>query len=109
MGEIIGLFVVLIIFLIAAIFLSFGKGAFLIAGYNMMSKNEKQKYDEVALCKFVGKIMYGTSFCLLLFILSEIYQNTILLIIGIVLTIFFSIFGIIYMNTGIRFKKNEQS
>ncbi|WP_421616750.1 DUF3784 domain-containing protein [Brevibacillus sp. TJ4] len=55
-------FVILIPFLILAIFLSKGKGASLLAGYNTMSDNKKAEYDEVALCKFMGKIMYGISF-----------------------------------------------
>ncbi|PID23166.1 hypothetical protein CSV61_01530 [Sporosarcina sp. P3] len=39
-----------------------GKGAMIIAGYNTMSPVEKEKYDEVALCKFMGKMMFALSF-----------------------------------------------
>lgn len=32
----------------------FGKGSWLIAGYNTASKKEKEKYDEKKLCRAVG-------------------------------------------------------
>lgn len=38
---------------------SLGKGAFLIAGYNTAPKREKEKYDEKALCRFMGKLMFA--------------------------------------------------
>ncbi|WP_346200295.1 DUF3784 domain-containing protein [Caldifermentibacillus hisashii] len=44
---------------IFAIILSRGKGGFLLAGYNNLPESEKEQYDEVALCKFMGKMMYG--------------------------------------------------
>ena len=60
-GAIINL-VILIPFLVAAVIFSKGKGASLIAGYNTMPPQEKRQYDEVAMCKFMGKIMYGICF-----------------------------------------------
>lgn len=41
-------------FLIIGVFLFFGKGKWLVAGYNSMSKEERKKYDEKKLCKAVG-------------------------------------------------------
>ncbi|MGE8035570.1 DUF3784 domain-containing protein [Lysinibacillus sp. NPDC093692] len=38
--------IITILILIFAIVLSQGKGAFLLAGYNMMSDSEKEKYAE---------------------------------------------------------------
>lgn len=55
----IGLFVVL-----GIVFIN-GKGSFLIAGYNTAPPEEKEKYDEVALCKFMGKMMFVISFIML--------------------------------------------
>lgn len=46
-------------FLIFALVLSSGKGAALLAGYNTLSEEDKANYDEPALCRFMGKIMYG--------------------------------------------------
>ncbi|WP_226666214.1 DUF3784 domain-containing protein [Metabacillus litoralis] len=99
-------FIILIPFLIFAVILSKGKGAFLLAGYNTMSESEKAEYDEVALCKFMGKIMFGVSFCILLFAFSDIVENQVLFMIALILLISIIIFALIYTNTKNRFKKN---
>lgn len=46
-----------IICLIIAVLLFSGRGAFLIAGYNMASKAEKMKYNEKKLCRVIGSGM----------------------------------------------------
>ena len=92
-------------FLIFAIILSKGKGASLLAGYNTMPDSEKAQYDEVAMCKFMGKIMYGISFSILLFGLSELLENQAIFIIGLILFLSLIIFALVYSNTGDRFKK----
>lgn len=97
--------VILIPMLVFAIVLSRGKGASLLAGYNTMSESKKETYDEVALCKFMGKIMYGISFSLLLIAFSEISGYSFLFIVGFVLLVFFIIFAGVYTNTKNRFKK----
>ncbi|WP_431030223.1 DUF3784 domain-containing protein [Lysinibacillus sp. LZ02] len=97
--------IILILFLIFAIVLSKGKGAFLIAGYNTLPKSEKAKYDEVALAKFMGKVMYGYCFSIMLWGLSELINQQWLFIVGLVLFIALTIFTIVYGNTGNRFKK----
>lgn len=99
--------IILIPFLIFAIVLSREKGAFLIAGYNTLSAQEKAKYDEEALCKFMGKIMYGISFSILLWGLSDLLEILVLFIIGLALFLILIIFALVYMNTGERFKKNR--
>ncbi|SDD31762.1 protein of unknown function [Exiguobacterium indicum] len=97
--------VILIPMLVFAIVLSRGKGASLLAGYNTMSESKKETYDEVALCKFMGKIMYGISFSLLLIAFSEISGYSFLFIVGFVLLVFFIIFAGVFTNTKNRFKK----
>lgn len=92
-------------FFIFAITLSKGKGASLLAGYNTMPDSEKAQYDEVAMCKFMGKIMYGISFSLLLFALSELLANQVIFIIGLILFLSLIMFTLVYSNTGNRFKK----
>ena len=52
-AEIIILILALIFFIIS-IFLFFGKGKWLIAGYNTMSRENRKKYDERKLCKTVS-------------------------------------------------------
>nr|WP_323679408.1 DUF3784 domain-containing protein [Exiguobacterium indicum] len=96
---------ILIPMLVFAIVLSIGKGASLLAGYNTMSESKKETYDEVALCKFMGKIMYGISFSLLLIAFSEISGYSFLFVVGFVLLVFFIIFAGVYTNTKNRFKK----
>ncbi|PJK16176.1 hypothetical protein CQS04_09690 [Chryseomicrobium excrementi] len=93
-------------FLIMAYFLSQGKGAFLIAGYNTMPKEEKAKYDERALCKFMSKILYGISFSLVLLSLSEWLEMPLLMWIGIALMIGLIVFTLVYSNTGNRFRNS---
>ncbi|MCA1065708.1 DUF3784 domain-containing protein [Rossellomorea sp. AcN35-11] len=94
-----------IAFFIFAVFLSKGKGAFLIAGYNTLSESEKAAYDERALCKFMGKMMFGFSFSLLLWALSEWFDIQLLFIIGLGLFLGLIVFILVYTNTGNRFKK----
>lgn len=101
----IALFIISIPFFIFATVLLKGKGASLISGYNTMSDSEKAQYDEVALCKFTGKIMYGISISIVLFALSEMLENQVLLIIAFVLLFSLIIFGLVYSNTKNRFKR----
>lgn len=106
MGAIINL-IVLVPFLIFAFMLSKGKGASLLAGYNTMSDSKKDQYDEVTLCKFMSKIMYGICFSIALNELSEILENNALFIIGLSLLFSLLVFALVYLNTGNRFKKDS--
>ena len=96
---IIGLFVLL------GIILSIGKGSFLIAGFNTMSKKEKEEYDVVSLCKYMGKFMFMIAFCIILFVLSDVFAMKVLFNIGLMLFFVALIFTMIYSNTGNRFKR----
>lgn len=82
-----------------------GKGASLIAGYNTMSEEEKEKYDRIRLCKFMGKMMYALSLSMVLWVLSDFLDKPWLLYVGLVLFLGIVLFMIIYMNTGNRFQK----
>ena len=42
--------------IVVSLILLTGRGSFLLAGYNTMSKSKKEQYDTPALCKFAGKI-----------------------------------------------------
>lgn len=92
-------------FLIFAIVLSRGKGAFLIAGYNTMKESKKEIYNEKALAKFMGKIMYGYSFCILLWALDGVFKTEWLFIVSVVLFIGLTVFTLLYANSANRFKK----
>lgn len=93
------------LFLIIGVFLINGKGAFLLAGYNVMPKEEKANYDEIALCKFTGKMMFALSFSMIFWLLSDYYTVNWLFYIGLVMFLGLIAFMLIYMNTGKRFKK----
>ncbi|MBM7694761.1 putative membrane protein [Peribacillus deserti] len=101
----IAILIISIPFFIFAIILSKGKGASILAGYNTMSDSEKAQYNEVALCKFMGNIMYGISFSIILFALSEMLEKQGLFIIGLILLFTLIIFALVCFNTRDRFKK----
>lgn len=84
--------------LIFAVVLSKGKGIGMIAGYNTMSDEERAQYDEVAVCKFTGKIMYCVCFGLLIIALGELFASKFSIGIGITLTLLMTIFIPIYWN-----------
>ena len=92
-------------FIILGVILSMGKCSFLIAGYNMMSKEQKKQYDERALCRFMGKLMYCLAFAMLLWLISIILQNSVLLSVSLCLLVGSRAFAVIYDGTGSRFKK----
>ena len=92
------------LFLVLGILLWKGKGAFLIAGYNTSSKDEKAKYDEKALCRFVAKLMFFCSGCMVCLMLAPLVGTWLLWLSQAVMFIGI-IAGVIYANTGNRFKK----
>ncbi|MFL0200363.1 DUF3784 domain-containing protein [Exiguobacterium acetylicum] len=106
-SESIVYFVILVPLLVFAIVLSKGKGASLLAGYNTLSESKKQDYDEVALCQFMGKIMYGVCFSILLIAGSELFGYHSLFTLGVLLLFFLIVFAIVYSNTNDRFKKER--
>jgi|SRR5690625_3661833 len=82
-----------------------GTGSSLIAGFNTLSEEEKEKYDVVALCKFMGKMMFVLTSSVVLWLISEVYEMNWLFYIGLALFIGLIIFLLIYVITGNRFKK----
>lgn len=55
-GEMViaNLIIIMLFIFLGTVFIS-GRGAFLIAGFNTLPQEEQDKYDTVALCKFMGK------------------------------------------------------
>ena len=100
--------ILLILFIVIGIMLSLGKWSFLIAGFNTMTKEEKENYDVLALCKFMGKFMFIIAFCILLFILSDILMIKELVTISTTIIYASVIFLLIYTNTGNRFLRNKK-
>lgn len=100
-------FGIMLLFILIGVTFSQGKGAAFIAGYNTMSDGEQAKIDEVAMCKFMGKVMYGAAFGLLLIGLSELFNLQILMFVGIASCVICPIFAVVYMNAGDRFKRQD--
>lgn len=98
-------FVVAMLFAILGLVFYSGKGAFLIAGYNTMSKEKRSKYDEKSLCKFMGKSTFVLAFSIFLWGLSDIIKQPIIHTIGLIIFFCTVIFIIIYANTKNRFMK----
>lgn len=96
---------IITLFALLGVALSMGKCSFLIAGFNTMSKEEKEKYDTKSLCKYMGKVMFGIAFCITLFVLSDVLVVKAIFNVGLALFIFIIIFTIFYTNTGNRFIK----
>ncbi len=95
--------------ILLGIVLSMGKASFLIAGFNMMAKENQDKYDKVALCKFTGKIMFALAFSMVFWVLYQAFEIKCLLYIGVILFLAFLMFLLIYTNTGNRFKIGSSS
>ncbi|UOB20887.1 DUF3784 domain-containing protein [Macrococcus armenti] len=70
--------IVVILFLLIGIYMLTGRGSFLIAGYNMMSQKQKQKYNEKRLCRFTGvMIIIAALYCAMMEFtnVNEIYAS----------------------------------
>lgn len=80
------------------------KALFLIAGYNTMSKNEKQKIDAPALAKFTAKIMWTLASGTLVVTYAEFKNISILHTLGVVIILGSCLFAVVYANTNNRFK-----
>jgi hypothetical protein len=100
-----GMIVIIGLFLGLGIIFSLGKGSFLLAGYNTMPKKEKEKYDSVSLCKFMGKAMFSLAFSMVFWVVSEAFGIKWLFNFGLILFIGIVVFILIYANTGNRYKK----
>lgn len=104
---IIVLLLVIISFLLLSLVLLQGKGAWLLAGYNTMPIEEKEKYDETALCKFTGKLMLSIVFSMLFMMYDAVFEVGWGFPIGTALMMGIIIGSLVYMNTGDRFKKSN--
>ena len=93
-----------ILIVISSIFLLSGRGSFLIAGFNTMSKDEKEKYNKKALCKFVGKLLLPIGILLPCLAIGGILGISWFPAVYIVVVLGIVIFAVIYANTGNRFR-----
>lgn len=94
-----------LIFVCLAIIFLFGKGAFLIAGYNTLPKNKKDRFDEKKLLRFIGLITLIIGLLTPLVAIGGIYKLSWLIWLYVIVVVGLSIFAIVYSNTKDRFKK----
>ncbi|MBU9723355.1 MULTISPECIES: DUF3784 domain-containing protein [Bacillaceae] len=100
--------IVIVVFLSAALYLSTGKGSWLIAGFNMYPKEVKAKYNTVALCKFIGKVMFAITATIVIRMLADANGIEWLSAFGLVMFFVIIVFTLIYANTGKRFYKKQE-
>ncbi|MGZ9848294.1 DUF3784 domain-containing protein [Macrococcus psychrotolerans] len=92
--------IIVILFLLIGIYMLTGRGGFLIAGYNMLPKEQKQKYDEKRLCRFTGAVFIIATMCLVLIEYTEVNE-----VFGIAGFITIILAFVILVNTSDYFKK----
>ncbi len=102
------IFIAPLLLIILGIVIRYGKVSWLISGYNTLSKDEKEKYDNRALCKFVGNLLFAISsifVCISVATLLKYVYLTAIVMVGVLLVFIIVISSLIYMNTGNRFQK----
>lgn len=85
----------------------FTKASWLIAGYNTMPKQEKARYDEGALMKFIGNMLIVAAAILLLPLAAFPFVDDLPALIVAASWVLFTVVligGVIYANTGNRFR-----
>ena len=97
--------IVMVPVIIMGIVLCCGKGAFLIAGYNTASPEEKATYNEKALCRATGVLVLVIVGSVEVLMLGAILNMTALMWCGGILIAVSTVFGVIYINTSKRFKR----
>lgn len=98
---------VILLFVILGISFSRGKGIDLVAGYNTLPKEEKDKIDKKALCRYMSILMYLLSACWVVLSIGVELEKLWLFWCGFGLFIGVVIFFVIYINTGNRLGKKE--
>ncbi|MEG0774072.1 DUF3784 domain-containing protein [Clostridium sp.] len=101
-------FIAPVVLRVLAVIINTGKANFLIAGYNTASQEEKNKIDEKALSKFMGKFLFILGLIQFVIPLSKLLKfddfRVILACVNVVFIVA-AISGVIYMNTSKRFQK----
>lgn len=95
--------------LVTGLIVKLAKASALIAGYNTMPRDQKAEYDEEALTRFVGNLLMLSGAVLLapLPFLFIVDNHEGLLSMAWMVFLAFIIGGVIYANTGNRFKRRR--
>lgn len=97
--------IMIALLVVLGIVFSCGKGSFLIAGYNTASSKEREQYDEKALCRSMGGLMYVLAACTGVMALSGIFDSMAFFWIGFALFSVATIGGVFYINTSKKIKR----
>jgi hypothetical protein len=101
--------VCLLLIIITARLLS-GRGAFLVAGFNTMPKEAKEKFDQPALCKFVGKVLIPFDALMIAIAVGTVIHAPWMAPVALIAAIGglpYLIAVTVYANTGNRFRKKK--
>ena len=65
-----------IIFIVLGILIKYGKMYFLIAGYNTMPREEKEKYNIAGIATLFGNVMFGMALIIITgYLITELTEN----------------------------------
>lgn len=98
---------VILMFIALGITFAKGKGLDLVAGYNTMPKDEKEKINKEALCKYMSMLMFMLAGCWAVLGVGVEIEKMWLFWCGFGLFIAVTIFFAIFLNTGNRLDKND--
>lgn len=93
-----------IMFIFLAYLIKYKQWSWLIAGYNTSTKNQKEKYDEEALCRGVGNLMFTLTGIAFIGSIGEFFNVDWIMTFSWGLFLLAIIVAVIY-TTGTRFKK----
>lgn len=93
-----------IILIIIAFFLKRDKGLCLLAGFNTMSVDERNRYDMKKISGFVSEMLVGMALCLFAFDFGWYINNRIIIVFPWIIFGGIAIFTLVYLNSD-KFKK----
>ena len=108
MEQIAGLVITGILFVPGIIFgviLCSGRGIDMIAGFNTSSPEERAKWDEKALCRGVGILLFAIVGCCTVTAVGSVLDMPVLIWGGLILCAVVAAGGMVYINKSKRFKK----
>ncbi len=109
MAELIPHAAVVVLFLILGFCFCRGKGSWLIAVYNTASRERKQKTDVGKLTRFMGRLMFLFAGCWLVVLAGCALHAMAVLFAGIGLLLVAAAAGVVYANTGNRFRRKDDA
>lgn len=94
---VIHLAMIVVLVILGLVFRS-GRGAFLIAGYNTMSAEEKAQYDKKKLCKVVGNFMFVLAALWIPILVGSMLDNMIVHVSGVIVFCAVALIGALFVD-----------